>query len=261
MKSKKMVKKLLTIGDYLKHKRKDMHLSRKAFAQGIVDSSYLARVEKNKNEIRAITFIELLNKNGISLGDFLDNIDMLHFQNYLYQIKVREAYIAGDLDTLIKLSKNPVTSNIMRIVVNWLIAILTDQIDTFPEKNKVIIKNFLLEVEYWDDDVLWIIANCLGMYDLDQVNGIINRILGSYTDFAEYNDYKIKLLAEIAVNYLELSIKEDSYSIKQAKVANYIDHLPACSSIFYEKLKAKYIMQTHQLPKINGSISFILESI
>ncbi|WP_297816649.1 helix-turn-helix domain-containing protein [uncultured Lactobacillus sp.] len=252
----------MTIGDYLKDKRTKMHLSRKAFAEGIVDSSYLARVEKNKNEIRATTFIDLLAKQNISLSDFLGEFDDIHFQNYFFQIKASEAYVNHDIATLDKMSQNPANSStIMRMVIEWLIATLNDQTDSYPEKSKAAIKKFLLEVELWDDDALWIIANCLGMYEIDEINSVVNRILATFDHFEDYSDYKIKLLAEIALNYLEINLEYNLISAKEQKVIDYINQLPNCSSIFYEKLKAKCLEQKQRSAKTRSSMSVVLESL
>lgn len=59
------------IGENLKNLRLSLNLTRKEFVKDIIDSSYLAHIENNKNEVRAITLVKLLDQNNVSVLEFL----------------------------------------------------------------------------------------------------------------------------------------------------------------------------------------------
>lgn len=102
---------------------------------------------------------------------------------------------------------------------------------------KKIIKRFLLATDSWNDDCLWIIANALEVFEDDEVCGIISLIARNYTEFDKYSDRRIKLLAQIIVNFLELCLKHKVPIWKINKIFSYMNKLPNRPVIFYEKTR------------------------
>lgn len=234
---------LLTIGEYLKNKRLSLKQSRKEFSKDVIDSSYLARVENNKNEIRAKSLIELLNKNHISLSDFLENLDCLNLRNHEFEIKASEAFFNHDVRTLKSMIKgySCKSSSVAVLVVEFMIDQLDPQAGMLNANSKKLIKKFLLETEEWDENNLWVIANCIDLYSLDEINGIVKKIIDNYTYFDEYSDFQLKLLAQIAVKYLEIVTKAGVLKYLAFEVYRYLNRFPSRSIIFHEKLKAEYL--------------------
>ena len=64
-------------------------------------------------------------------------------------------------------------------------------------------------------------------------------IASTYTDFNKYSDRRIKLLAQIILNFLDLCLKNKTPLWKVDKVFSYMNKLPNRSIIFYENKKRK----------------------
>ena len=237
-----MVKVMDVIGENLKNIRLSLKLTRSEFAKDVIDSSYLAHIEKNKNEIRAIDLVEILEQNNISLMEFLSSFGEVKEKNRIYEEKASKAFFVGDVDTLTDMLENfAYPGLIIRQVVSLMRDKLTNHEASFPKKFKTMIKRFLFSVDCWNNDCLWIIANSLEIFAPDEIYSIIILILRNYTDFEDYTDRKIKLLAEIVTNFLELyaNSKVSSWKIKHA--FSYIEKMPSRPIIFYEKARVAYL--------------------
>lgn len=219
-----------------------MKLSRKEFSKNVIDSSHLAHIENNRNEIRAITFIELLNENNISIIDFLETFDSFHAQGHAMQIKASEAFFNHDIDALKQMiATSPYPDSVAIQVLKFMVDKLMGQSEAFPRKNQLIIKKFLLTLEDWDENCLWIIANSLEIHDLEEADRIINWLLCNERDFAHYTDYRIKLLAQIVIRYLIVALKAGYDQARIEPIYQYLAALPNRSIIFYEKMQGVYI--------------------
>ena len=234
----------MVIGEYIKRKRLELKLSRKNFSKGVISSDHLANIENNKNELRANTFISLMNNNKISLNNFLENFDPIYTHGHVLQIKASEALFNHDVATLKNMIKTfPYPNSVAVQVIKLMLYKAKKEPEALSQKSKKIIKKFLLEVETWDENSLWVIANSLDIYSLKEIKGIINWILDSEKNFIKYTDYQIKLLAQICVNYLQLYCKDDQAQKQVQKVYEYLAQLPNRSVIFYEKAYAKSIQK------------------
>ncbi|QNQ80210.1 hypothetical protein [Lactobacillus sp. PV034] len=232
----------MIIGDYLRQQRLALKLSRKEFSKNVIDSSHLAHIENNRNEIRAVTFIELLNENNISIFDFLENFGSFHAQSHALQIKASEAFFNKDVAALEELIKtNPYPHSVSVQVIKFMINKLNGQMDAFPRKSRAIIKKYLLAIEDWDENCLWILANSVELYDMEEIERIVDWLMHSERDFGEYTDYHVKLLAQIVINYLKQALRKDCDHGQIAQAYQYLEELPNRSIIFYEKLEALYM--------------------
>lgn len=233
-----MVKVMDVIGENLKNIRLSLKLSRKEFAQGVIDSSYLAHIEKNKNEIRAITLVKLLDQNEISILEFLDRYGNTEKKNEIYEEQASQAFFNRDVDILDELLENSAYPN---LIIRQVVCLMRDKLlcreCEFSDSRKKIIKRFLLATDSWNDDCLWVIANALEVFEDDEVCGIISLIARNYTEFDKYSDRRIKLLAQIIVNFLELCLKHKVPIWKINKIFSYMNKLPNRPVIFYEKAR------------------------
>ena len=237
----------MVIGEYIKQQRLSLKLSRKAFAKNIINDDYLADIENNKNELRADTFIKLMNANNLSLDKFLQNFDTLQVQSYAVQIKADKAFANHDTKTLEKMVKESsyprsVTIQVIKLMINKL----RGEKDPLPKNSKSIIKKFLFENENWNENSLWVIANSWEIYKVEEANEIMNWLLNNEQNFDKYTEYKIKLLAQVCINYFYLYKETKQAQQELQKIYSYMDRLPNCASIFSEKAYFKYLKSTQK---------------
>lgn len=230
------------IGENLKNLRLSLNLTRKEFVKDIIDSSYLAHIENNKNEVRALTLVKLLDQNNISVLEFLKSYGNTEKKNEMYEEQASRAFFNKDVNALEELLANSSYSNlIIQQVVCLMRGKLVHQEKNFSKQKKKMIKRFLLAVDHWNDDCLWIIANALEIFEADEVCGVISLISSTYTNFNKYSDRRIKLLAQIILNFLDLCLKNKTPLWKVDKVFSYMNKLPNRSIIFYEKAQVAEI--------------------
>lgn len=230
------------IGENLKNLRLSLNLTRKEFVKDIIDSSYLAHIENNKNEVRAITLVKLLDQNNVSVLEFLKSYGNTEKKNEMYEEQASRAFFNKNVNALEELLENSSYSNlIIRHVVCLMRDKLVHQEKNFSKQKKKMIKRFLLAVDHWNDDCLWIIANALEIFEADEVCGVISLISSTYTNFNKYSDRRIKLLAQIILNFLDLCFKNKTPLWKVDKVFSYMNKLPNRSIIFYEKAQVAEI--------------------
>lgn len=237
----------MVIGEYIKQQRLSLKISRKAFAKNIINDDYLADIENNKNELRADTFIKLMNANNLSLDKFLQNFDTLQVQSRAVQIKADKAFANHDTKTLEKMVKESsyprsVTIQVIKLMINKL----RGEKDPLPKNSKSIIKKFLFENENWNENSLWVIANSWEIYKVEEANEIMNWLLNNEQNFDKYTEYKIKLLAQVCINYLYLYKETKQAQQELQKIYSYMDRLPNCASIFSEKAYFKYLKSTQK---------------
>ena len=143
------------IGENLKNLRLSLNLTRKEFVKDIIDSSYLAHIENNKNEVRAITLVKLLDQNNVSVLEFLKSYGNTEKKNEMYEEQASRAFFNKNVNALEELLENSSYSNlIIRQVVCLMRDKLVHQEKNFSKQKKKMIKRFLLAVDHWNDDCL-----------------------------------------------------------------------------------------------------------
>lgn len=233
----------MTIGERLMSVRLSLGLTRKEFAHDVVDSSFLAYVENNKSNIRIATLVAILQKNDVSVIDFLSNIGGVNSQpiNSVYRSKASEAFFRHDINALKEIVADPkCTSQVIKQVVQLMIAKLQKEVSCFPNKTKHKLKRTFLQIEQWDVDSLWVLANSMEIYRPDELEGVVNSVFHSFVDFKEYNEDIIELLATIAVNYLKICFKNQSSDQELKKAIDYLNKLPCITSIVFQKIEGKF---------------------
>ena len=101
------------IGENLKNLRLSLNLTRKEFVKDIIDSSYLAHIENNKNEVRAITLVKLLDQNNISVLEFLKPYGNMEKQNEIYEEQASRAFFSKNVNALDELLENSAYPNLI----------------------------------------------------------------------------------------------------------------------------------------------------
>lgn len=75
----------MTIGEQLKKTRNTLKLTQKQMSEGIISDS---KVERDKSRINIIDLIKILNKNQISLYDFLHLLINIFLMKRIFIVKL-----------------------------------------------------------------------------------------------------------------------------------------------------------------------------
>lgn len=94
-------------------------------------------------------------------------------------------------------------------IAKLLIADLEGKIDDLPIDMKASIKHSLFQTKKKTKDYLWILANSMQIYKFKDLEGLVNAVFNGFHEAVdEYDDQTIKLLADVALNYLKICSKK-----------------------------------------------------
>lgn len=234
----------MKIGQKLKMVRLSLGMNRKEFVKGVIDNSYLASVENGESDIRVTSLINILQKNNISVENFFEDFDSKYPLTSFYQEKVSTAFYNHDINDLQKIIENPECySLVVKNIAKLLIADLEGKIDDLPIDMKASIKHSLFQTKKKTKDYLWILANSMQIYKFKDLEGLVNAVFNGFHEAVdEYDDQTIKLLADVALNYLKICSKNDHADQEKKKVIDYLNYLPNRSCIVAEKLEGKRLI-------------------
>lgn len=235
----------MTIGKKLKKQRLSLGLNRKQFADGIINESYLAYVENDKSEIRVNALIALLKQNNISIISFLSNFGDAKPSLSVYEQEADDAFFNQDIVRLKKLS-NSCPNTLTKEVIQLMTAKISGNLVDFPNCIRMQIKKTFWEMERWNANFLWIMSNVMEIYTFNDLEGLVNSVFHNFKNFPEYDNEIIKLLASIALNYLQICLLQSEVNEQEVKKSGaYLDKLPTISIIAFEKIKGKYLLSVH----------------
>lgn len=128
-------------------------------------------------------------------------------------------------------------------IAKLLIADLEGKIDDLPIDMKASIKHSLFQTKKKTKDYLWILANSMQIYKFKDLEGLVNAVFNGFHEAVdEYDDQTIKLLADVALNYLKICSKNDHADQEKKKAIDYLNYLPNRSCIVAEKLEGKRLI-------------------
>ncbi|WP_431463208.1 helix-turn-helix transcriptional regulator [Lactobacillus crispatus] len=244
----------MKIGSKLKKQRLFLGLSRKDFARGIIDESYLAYIENGRSEIRVNDLVALLQVNNLSILSFLTDFGDVNFNLSVYEDRASEAYLAHDAAGLDRIY-NDCPDALTKDVISLMSAKLKDELDSFPMGIKIKIKKIFWQIKHWNSNSLWIFSNVMEIYKFKDLEGLVNSVFHSFSSPLEYEDEVIKLLAIISLNYLKICLKQpriDKEEVKKASI--YLEKLPAVPIISFEKIQVAHLLghykENHRLAKV-----------
>ncbi len=236
----------MTIGEKLKIQRLSLGLSRKEFAHGIIDESYLSYIEYGISEIRVNNLIAILRQNNLSLISFLADFGNVDFSLSFYEKSATAAYVAHDDEKLNKIGQ-ACPNTLTKVVIQFMYAKLNNQLEKFPKNSKARIKKVFWQMKQWNTDSLWIFSNVMEIYSFKDLEGLVNSVFHNFSEPAKYEDEVVKLLATISLNYLEICLSQKNIDNREVKKANtYLKNLPAIPIIAFEKTKGVYIVAVHR---------------
>ncbi|MFK5220691.1 helix-turn-helix domain-containing protein [Lactobacillus helveticus] len=235
----------MTIGEKLKALRLSLGLNKKEFAHGIINSSYLASIEKGESEIRAIDLIEILQQHNLSIISFLVDFGDVKSNLAVYEHEADNAFFAQDTQRLIQIG-NLCPNTLIKEVIQLMVAKLDGNLADFPKDIQTKIKKIFWKIEKWDINSLWILSNVMEIYSFDDLEGLVHSVFHNLVYFSDYEDETIKLLATITYNYLRICLTQVRVNEQEVKKASlYLRKIPSIPAVAYEKMKGDYILALH----------------
>ena len=91
-------------------------------------------------------------------------------------------------------------------------------------------------MDKWDEDSLWILSYTMFIYDFNDLEGIVDSIFNKY-QFHKIRDSKIiYLLAQIAINYLNICLEQDRVKAQIKRTLTFLEDLPNIDEIALYKM-------------------------
>ena len=244
----------MTMGEKLMALRLSLGLNKKDFAHGIINSSYLASIEKGESEIRAIDLIEILQQHNLSIISFLVDFGDVKSNLAVYEHEADNTVFAQDTQRLIQIG-DLCPNTLIKEVIQLMVAKLDGNLADFPKDIQTKIKKIFWKIEKWDINSLWILSNVMEIYSFDDLEGLVHSVFHNLVYFSDYEDETIKLLATITYNYLRIcftynylricltQVRVNEQEVKKASL--YLRKIPSIPAVAYEKMKGDYILALH----------------
>ena len=234
---------LTDIGERLKNYRIFLGKTRKEFAQGVISDTYLFNVEHGEGKIRADHLIAILQKNNISISDFL--IDYNDSSTMAAPIirKVDDAFSLHDIQKLQRIAAD-YPNSLLGLVIQVMLAQLNAQDNAVEYKEKI--RQLLGRIKEWNNYYLWALTHIMDSYNSSSLMGVMDSVFHNYQDLTSYNDETIDLLAKVTLNYLQICLthKVNHQKIKQTGI--FLKDLPDIPDIAFEKIKGKYLIAVYR---------------
>jgi len=241
----------MTIGEALKKERIMLGLTQTQMAGKVLTKSYYSKIERNVHEINAIDLINILNSHGINTAEFLNNIEKsessieirIHKYNYMLHV----AYYQKDLKSLdllhqlLKKEKQIDEILDLEAQIELLKASIKKDFSLIPINEQKRLKNIILNTENWNESNLRLFSMAMQLFKIEEVNIIVFSIFSKYKNINGLSSSLQKIIAAIAVNFLEYShccgMKQSKY-IKRA--LDILDSLTEEPNNCFAKLMKSY---------------------
>lgn len=202
----------MRIGSALKKERLRMGLTQDEMIQGIIKKSHYSKVERNLEGISADSLFEILFAHNIDIDNFLDQIkDEYRSVEGKKAIKLNQEVIKAfnesatnkmqeKLHDILQLKGQTIFK--YRAIVS--VAILSGQLNLLsPDLKKQIFLQFAKYDNWFENvDALRLLANCLPIFKIEQLDNVINQLLRHYSKNRSYSERMIERIAIICNNYL-----------------------------------------------------------
>lgn len=248
----------------LKKLRQSLGLRQVDMASGVVDVSFYSRIERGEVKIRAINLIEILQAQNVSLISFMKDFGLVETENQFWRNKATAAFLHGDSAALKQIEQDPKNLSSLRIkqVISLMIAKLDHKLLEIDPQIEADLRRCILGIDSWDADFLWIFANSMYIYELNDIDGLIKSIFEKYSCpvKADCDADTLKILAMITVNYMKMCLKERNGKTEFQLAEKFLNALPATDDIFLEKcagayFKAKQVKNVQEQKRITSLLS------
>lgn len=242
----------MTIGEALKKERIMLGLTQTQMAGKVLTKSYYSKIERNVHEINAIDLINILNSHGINTAEFLNNIEKsessieirIHKYNYMLHV----AYYQKDLKSLdllhqlLKKEKQIDEILDLEAQIEVLKASIKKDFSLIPINEQKRLKNIILNTENWNESNLRLFSMAMQLFKIEEVNIIVFSIFSKYKNINGLSSSLQKIIAAIAVNFLEYShccgMKQSKYTKRALDILDSLTEEP--NNCFAKLMKSYY---------------------
>ena len=242
----------MTIGEALKKERIMLGLTQTQMAGKVLTKSYYSKIERNVHEINAIDLINILNSHGINTAEFLNNIEKsessieirIHKYNYMLHV----AYYQKDLKSLdllhqlLKKEKQIDEILDLEAQIELLKASIKKDFSLIQINEQKRLKNIILNTENWNESNLRLFSMAMQLFKIEEVNIIVFSIFSKYKNINGLSSSLQKIIAAIAVNFLEYShccgMKQSKYTKRALDILDSLTEEP--NNCFAKLMKSYY---------------------
>lgn len=254
----------MEIGKKLKEIRLFQGKSQKEMIAGNFDRSFYSRIESGQNDIAAEYLIKILQKNNISVVDFFSDFGDAEPKNRIYQAKIEEAYVAKNINELKEIKNDPnFTNQVVKKMIELLIAKLECKSYKYA-KLRDYFKKYIYDLNKWDENSLWMLAYSMFIYNFSDLEGIVDSIFKKYQNIDLTDKQTLKLLAKIAVDYLNICLNKKKLELQIKETLTFLDKLPDIDEIalykmygvFYRSMRNKDIKNCETIIEILNNCGY-----
>lgn len=230
-------------GRTLKKIRKSLNISQQNISKGIMSQSNYSKVENNEIEISFLNMVDLLEKLGMTVDEFL----YIHHEyrknpnkqlNRLNQLKPGDhRKIIENIDELTKIAKPTEREKEMSAIFEALDSIANNDYQT-ANKQVAMIWERLKKHDTWYLYDIRLINSILHLFPTETAGSIVELALNRLEKYKNLGDIK-KLSANLQINYLLLLIKDSEYQTALEIVEKLI--LFSINHRLYSHLAASYV--------------------
>ncbi|MBP2058554.1 transcriptional regulator with XRE-family HTH domain [Lactobacillus colini] len=250
----------INIGKYLCQERKKRKLTQKEFCQGVISVSQYSRVESEEQDLRATTFLKLLQLNRIDINIFLNQEDKKHSESSeeeeLHRLAI--AFYSRDLKKVEKIKTEAMKNDANGIV--FLDAVLIENVlkNRIEKTDSKIIEKLskkLSEADNWNTNKVFLqmLGSSMMLFSIARLNIYMKSILKKYTK--EINQYSFEIqrrIGSICINYLNRIYKEkNTYLLKPT--LELLDKMSPIPDLLMYKLLGKYFEALFTMNKVEAN--------
>lgn len=242
----------MTIGEALKKERIMLGLTQTQMAGKVLTKSYYSKIERNVHEINAIDLINILNSHGINTAEFLNNIEKsessIEIRVHKYNYMLHVAYYQKDLKSLdllhqlLKKEKQIDEILDLEAQIELLKASIKKDFSLIPINEQKRLKNIILNTENWNESNLRLFSMAMQLFKIEEVNIIVFSIFSKYKNINGLSSSLQKIIAAIAVNFLEYShccgMKQSKYTKRALDILDSLTEEP--NNCFAKLMKSYY---------------------
>lgn len=200
----------LNIGHILYRERKKRQLTQREFVGEIVSVSQYSRVESGEQDLRASTFLKLLQYQHININNFL-NSESDTDTNSLEDKQLNELAIAfynHDIDKVNKIknkANNGYKNNVLLLDATLMESILENKLDQLDSDIKEKFSQRLSDADDWTTNKLFLqlFGSSMMIFNIERLNVYMSKILKVYIRKIDQCSFEIqRRIGAICVNYL-----------------------------------------------------------
>ena len=204
------------LGITLRKVRKGKQISLSSVADEHLSKSQISRFERGESEISCIRLINILDKLHITLDEFL----ILHDKDYsntesfanLVQY-IRKQYSSQNINNikcLLSDSSNYTLNSFEKTMVKSILHTMDSRISPSDEE-LLQLMDYLFKVEKWGYYEIVLFGNCVRTINYDPYFLLTKELLKNYL-YSSLNKTNKRMVAQLAINCLILSIDEEKFS-------------------------------------------------